>query len=81
MTFKDIIAQIISVIDSIMAVVVAGIVIVFMWRILSAWFIGGGDPKEIERGRQSALVGLFVLIFVFGLWGIVAIVRRTLFSI
>jgi len=56
------------------------IVIIFLWRIVTAWFIGGGDQKEIERGRQSVVISIFVLVMVFSLWAIVSVVRRTFFG-
>lgn len=79
-TFADVMAVLISIADGLMALVVGIIVVVFLWRILTAWFMGAGDPKEVERGRQSALAGIIVLVFVFGLWGIVLIIRTTFFG-
>lgn len=79
-TFADVVAVIIQIADGLMALVVGIIVVVLLWRILTAWFMGGGDPKEVERGRQSALAGIIVLVFVFGLWGIVFIIRTTFFG-
>jgi hypothetical protein len=80
-TFSDFVELLIGIMNGILAFVVALIVVVFVWRIFTAWFIGGGDPKEVARGRQSVLVGLIVLIFVLGLWGLVYIVRNTFFGI
>lgn len=79
-TFASFVNAVINIIDSLMALTVAVIVVVFFWRILTAWFIGGGDPKEIERGRQSAFAGLLVLVIVFGLWGIIFMIRMTFFN-
>jgi len=79
-TFADFIDLIIGLIDGILALVIAIIVVVFMWRIFTGWFMGGGDPKGIEKGRQSAVAGIIVLTFVLGLWGLVYIVRYTFFG-
>ena len=79
-TFASFISTIVLLIGSLLALVVGVIVIVFIWRILTAWFIGGGDQKVIERGRQSVVIGIFVLVMIFSLWAIVSIVRRTFFG-
>lgn len=79
-TFSMFISRILSVVDSLMVMVIALIVILFMWRLMSAWILHGGDEKEVERGKQSFLVGIVVLVCVIGLWGLVLIVRNTLFG-
>ena len=79
-TFSSVVDVIVNIVAGLLALTVAVIVIVFIWRILTAWFIGGGDQKEIERGRQSVMIGLFVLVMIFSLWAIVSIVRRTFFG-
>lgn len=79
-TFSSVIDSIVSIIGSLLALVVGVIVIIFLWRIVTAWFIGGGDQKEIERGRQSVVIGIFVLVMIFSLWAIVSVVKRTFFG-
>ncbi len=79
-TFSSVINTVVSIVGSLLALVIGVIVIIFLWRIVTAWFIGGGDQKEIERGRQSVVIGIFVLVMIFSLWAIVSIVRRTFFG-
>ena len=79
-TFADVITVFIGLVDGLVMLLIGLVVVFLLWRILTAWFFGGNDPKEIERGRQSVFAGLIVLLFVFGLWGIVVIIRATFFS-
>lgn len=79
-TFSSVISTIVTIVGGLLTLVVGVIVIIFLWRIVTAWFIGGGDQKEIERGRQSAVIGIFVLVMIFSLWAIVSIVKRTFFG-
>lgn len=74
------ISRLLQIVDALMVMIIAIIVVVFMWRIISAWILHGGDEKEVERGKQSALVGIVVLVCIIGLWGLVSIVRFTLFG-
>lgn len=79
-TFSMFISRLLQIVDALMVMVIAFIVVLFMWRLITAWILHGGDPKEVERGKQSALVGIIVLVCIIGLWGLVSIVRFTLFG-
>lgn len=75
--FGDVSDLIVDLFNTIIAFLVTLIVVYFIWTIIQTWIIGGGDPSEVERGKQKFMVGFIVLICVIGLWGIVAMVRTT----
>ncbi len=79
-TFATVLGSFNGIFNGIITLLISLIVFFIIWRVVTAWFIGGGDPKEVERGRQSVFVGLIVLVVVIGMWGIVALVRTTLFG-
>ena len=74
------VSRLLTIVDALMVMIIALIVVLFMWRLISAWILHGGDEKEVERGKQSFLVGIVVLVCVIGLWGLVLIVENTLFG-
>lgn len=76
-TFSSVVTGIGGLFDAVIAFLIALIVAFLIWRVVTAWVIGGGDPNEIERGKQSVYAGFIVLICVLGLWSIVLIVRQT----
>jgi hypothetical protein len=79
-TFSMFVSRLLTIVDALMVMIIALIVVLFMWRLISAWILHGGDEKEVERGKQSFLVGIVVLVCVIGLWGLVLIVENTLFG-
>jgi hypothetical protein len=79
-TFSMFVSRLLTIVDALMVMIIALIVVLFMWRLISAWILHGGDEKEVERGKQSFLVGIIVLVCVIGLWGLVIIVENTLFG-
>lgn len=49
--------------------------IVFLWGIINAWVLHGGDEASVTKGKQIALAGIIGLVVMAGVWGIVALVR------
>ena len=53
--------------------------IVFLWGITQAWILRGGDTTSVDKGKQIALAGVLGLVVMSGVWGIVALLRDSLF--
>lgn len=79
MTFKDLVENFIAIIDSAVPLVFALTVAVFIWKISEAWIFGGGDAGKIEQGRKTALVGVIVLTLMVTVWGLVELLRDSIF--
>lgn len=78
MNFADFIStKIIPLLSSMIAFVIVLIFAVFIWRIVSAWIVGGGDEDKVKSGKQTLIVGLIVLVSVFAMWGIVSVLQTT----
>ncbi len=55
--------------------------IVLMWGIIKSWILNGGDPSEIEKGKKIVTVGIFALVIMSGIWGIIALLRFSFFGV
>lgn len=55
--------------------------ITFVWGITKAWIIKGGDADSIDSGKKIAVVGLIVFVIMFGIWGILTILRNSFFGV
>ncbi len=53
--------------------------IVFLWGITQAWILGAGDTTKVDKGKQIALAGIIGLVVMSSVWGIVALLRDSLF--
>lgn len=47
------------------------------WGIINAWIINGGDPGKAAEGKQIAFTGVIALVFMFGVWGLVYLLRNS----
>lgn len=54
--------------------------LVIVWRLIDAWVIHAGDTTKVEEGKKYALWGVLVLVVMSALWGLVALLRSSLFG-
>jgi hypothetical protein len=56
------------------------ILVVLIWRLIDTWIINAGDESKRQEGRQTALIGVIVLVILSGIWGILTLLRSSFFS-
>ena len=77
--FSELVGMFLSLIGLLIPVLFGLSLIVFLWGIIKAWILGGGDETSVTKGKQLALAGMLGLVVMAGVWGIVALVRGSLF--
>lgn len=77
--FSDIVEMFIGLISSLIPLIFAITLLVIVWKVAQAWIIGGGDETKIEEGKKTIMVGVLVLVVMTGIWGILEILRSSLF--
>ncbi|MFT7507453.1 MAG: hypothetical protein ACI92I_000603 [Acidimicrobiales bacterium] len=77
--FADLVAKFIEIISLIVPIIFALTFVVLAWGIIKAWIINGGDENSVEEGKKIALAGVIALVIMFGIWGILAVLRNSLF--
>lgn len=77
-TFGDLVAGIIDIMAALVPLLIALTVVVLSWGIIKAWIINGGDETSVAKGKSLALVGVIALVVMFGFWGILAILQKSL---
>ena len=77
--FSELVGMFLGLISILIPVLFGLSLIVFLWGIINAWILGGGDETSVTKGKQLALAGMLGLVVMAGVWGIVALVRGSLF--
>lgn len=80
-TFADVVDFILGFVNILIPLLFGLIFLLVIWRIIDAWIIHGGDAAKVKEGKTSLLVGVFALVVLSGVWGIVALLQNSLFSI
>jgi hypothetical protein len=80
-TYSELVNFIISFIQILITALFALLFLVVVWKTIDAWVIHAGDPKKREEGKRLALTAVLVLVVMSSVWGIVALLRATFFTI
>ena len=78
-TFADLVAHIINILQLTIPLIFAATLMVILWKIADAWIINGGEESKISEGKQVAFIGVIVLVVMVSIWGILALLRGSLF--
>jgi hypothetical protein len=58
----------------------AVVFLVVMWKLFDAWVLHADDSGKQEAGRSLAIVAVIVFVLMLSAWGIVAMIRSSLFG-
>lgn len=78
--FKGLVGIITNIIGIMVSVIFALTFLVFMWGTIKHWIIGGGDVEGVESGKKIVVTGIFVMVVMFAIWGILYVLQISLFG-
>ena len=79
--FSDLVGLLIDLLSLAIPLIFALTLIFIIWKIIDAWVINAGDQTKVDEGKQVALVGVIALVVMSGVWGILELLRNSLFDI
>lgn len=77
--FADVVDFILNLISLVVPIIFAITLLYIVWNVIDAWIINGGEKEKIESGKNTAIVGIIALVVMSGIWGILNILRNSLF--
>ncbi len=79
-TFGGLVDFILGIINMIIPAFLGIIFLVLVWKIFDAWVINAADEKKREEGKRIALVATLVFVLIIITWGVVAMLRQSVFG-
>lgn len=79
-TFKDLVAELLGLINIAIPLLFAIVFLLFAWKLFDAWVINADDEKKQEEGRKILVTATVVFVIMISVWGIVAMLRDSLFG-
>jgi len=80
MTYAELVSKVIGFINFLIPVLFAGVFLVIVWKIIDIWIIHGDSSEDLVKGGRFALTAVLVLVVTVSLWGILALLRNSLFG-
>lgn len=78
-TYEALVNRIIELINIVVPGIFALIFVYFVWKVIDAWVIHAGDESKRSEGKQYAVTAVIVFVVMISVWGIVAMLRNSLF--
>ena len=79
-TFNGFVDQILGIINLIIPAIFSVVFLFLVWKIFDAWVLNGGDEQKREEGKKYATVAVFVVVLMVIAWGVVAMLRQSIFG-
>lgn len=51
-----------------------------IWKIVDSWILNSDNTTKVDEGKQYALWGVLVLVVMSAIWGILALLRGSIFG-
>lgn len=78
-TYSGFVTHIIDILNLLIPLLFGCVFIFFMWKIIDSWIINAGDEKKVTEGKDYLMAAILVIIIMLSAWGIVAMIKETLF--
>jgi len=78
--FSTLVKYITEIISLLVPIIFGLILVILIWRLIDTWIINAGDESKRQEGRQTAIIGVVVLVILSGVWGIITLLRSSLFG-
>ncbi len=79
-TFASLVNSFLGVLGLIIPLIFALTFLVIVWGVVQAWILNAGNAEKVSEGQMIALWGIIGLVVMAGMWGLIALVRTSLFS-
>ncbi len=80
-TFGGLVDSLLGLIGQAVPVLFAVVFVFLVWKIFDSWVINAGDEKKREEGKQYAMTAVLVFIIMLVVWGVVRMLRSSIFGI
>lgn len=78
-TFAQLVDVFLGLINLLIPLIFSIAFLVIVWKIVDAWVINAGDEAKRAEGKATALVGVIVLVVLASIWGILTLLRNSIF--
>jgi len=78
--FAELVGFFISILELIVPLIFSLTLLVIVWKMIDSWIINADNPSKIKEGKQYVLWGIIVLVVMSTVWGVLRLLRNSLFG-
>lgn len=78
--FKGFVDILLGIMQTLVVLIFALTFLAIMWSVVKGWIIHGGDAESIESGKNVVFVGVVSLVIMSSIWGILYLLRSSIFG-
>ncbi len=79
--FGELVDVFTGIIDLLIPLIFAVTLVVVIWKVIDVWVIHTGDETKVKEGKQIVLVAVIGLVIMSGIWGIISILKTSIFGL
>lgn len=79
-TFADLVNLFLGLINLLIPIVFGLVFLFLVWKLIEAWVLNPGDQYARAEGKRTALLAVLVLVIMISAWGIVTMIRLSIFG-
>jgi hypothetical protein len=79
-TFAGLVSGLLGLVNVVIPAILAVVFLFLVWKIIDSWIINAGDEKKLDEGKQYAVAAVFIMVLLTITWGIVALIRSSIFG-
>ena len=79
-TYKGLVNEVIDIINVAITTLIAVLFVYFIWKMIDAWILHGGDQNKREEGKKYAVAAVVAMVLMITTWGIVWLIRQSVFG-
>jgi hypothetical protein len=79
-TYIGLVGIIVDIIGLLVIALFAFSFVYFIWKMVDCWVLNAGEPTKREDGKKYALSAVIALVVMVSVWGIVAMLRASVFG-
>lgn len=80
-TYGGLVNEILGIINLLVPALFGVLFVYFVWKVIDAWVINAGDENKRAEGKRYVTTAIIVFVLMISAWGIVTILRQSLFGL
>ena len=79
-TFAGLVDHFLGLINMFIPLLFTLVFLYLVWKIFDVWIINASDEKKREEGKKIAFTAVIVFVVMLIVWGVVAMIRQSIFG-